>query len=42
MARDERLIRSIAFVAFMDNTVITVELPTITEDLGGALLGSSG
>ncbi|MGX1794088.1 hypothetical protein ACWIDW_14225 [Microbacterium sp. NPDC055312] len=39
MARDERLIRSIAFVAFMDNTVITVELPTITEDLGGGIAG---
>ncbi|MEJ1092984.1 MFS transporter [Microbacterium istanbulense] len=43
MARDERLILSIAvgasFVAFMNNTVITVALPRITEELGGGLPG---
>lgn len=43
MARDERLILLIAvgasFVAFMNNTVITVALPRITEELGGGLPG---
>ena len=43
VARDERLILSIAvgasFVAFMNNTVITVTLPRITEELGGGLPG---
>jgi MFS family permease len=43
VARDERLILSIAvgasFVAFMNNTVITVALPRITEELGGGLPG---
>ena len=41
--RDQRLVLSIAvgasFVAFMNNTVITVALPRITADLGGGLAG---
>lgn len=43
MTRDQRLVLSIAvgasFVAFMNNTVITVALPRITADLGGGLAG---
>lgn len=43
MTRHERLILSIAvgasFVTFMNNTVITVALPTITEELGGGIAG---
>ena len=43
MTRNERLILGIAvgasFVAFMNNTIITVALPKITADLGGGLTG---
>lgn len=43
MAPNQRLILSIAvvssFVTFMNNTVITVALPAISEDLGGGIAG---
>lgn len=43
MTRNERLVLSIAvgasFVAFMNNTVITVALPAISEELGGGIAG---
>lgn len=43
MTRYERLVLSIAvgasFVTFMNNTIISVVLPAISEDLGGGIAG---